>query len=147
MEQDYDPDIQSFKQLQLQYPNENPRSEMITAESKNVKIFYANWNQYFLEDGILYKSPDPKPRTSRYVVPQSFRRQVMCFLHRNPLAGHLGMKRAVSSGVQRFYWPWMRAERYVKTCLRCEMSKPGPGKGKTGFKQEIAGYRNERMPL
>ena len=146
-EQDNDPDIQSFKRLLLQYPEGKPAAKLLSAESKDVKIFYSNWDQYFLEKGILYKSPEPANRTPRYVVPISFRKQVMYFLHRNPLAGHMGMKRTINAAVRRFYWPRMRADlqRYVKTCLRCEMSKPGPGKGKSGLKQEIAGYRNERI--
>ena len=58
-EQDCDPDIQSFKQLLLQYPDRKPAAKMISAESKYVKIFYSNWDQYYLEKDILYKSPDP----------------------------------------------------------------------------------------
>ena len=62
-EQDNDPDIQSFKRLLLQYPEGKPAAKLLSAESKDVKIFYSNWDQYFLEKGILYKSPEPANRT------------------------------------------------------------------------------------
>ena len=96
---------------------------------------------------MLDKSPEPTKRTLCYVVLISFHRQVMNFLHRNSLAGNVGMKQTINTAVLRFYWPQMRAnlQRYVETCLHCEMTKQGPGKGKSGLKQEIARYRNERI--
>ena len=72
-----------FKRLLLQYPEGKPAAKLLSAESKDVKIFYSNWDQYFLEKGILYKSPEPANRTPRYVVPISFQKQVMYFIHNN----------------------------------------------------------------
>jgi len=68
-------------------------------------------------------------------------------LHENPAAGHFGVHRTTAAATRRFYWPRMRADiqRYVKSCLRCEMAKAGPGKGKTPLHQEISGARNERV--
>ena len=76
-EQDQDPDIQSFAQLLRQYPDGKPAAKLISAESKDVKIFYSNWDQYFLEKGVLYNSPEPTKWTPRYMVSISFRMQVM----------------------------------------------------------------------
>ena len=63
--------------------------------------------------------------------------------------GHLGMFRTISAAVKRFYWPRMRADvrLYIKCCMRCEMSKPGPGKGKMPLVQEISGACNERVAM
>ena len=46
-----------------------------------------------------------------------------------------------------FIGPLMKADivRFVESCLRCELTKPGPGKGRTRLKQELSGYRNERV--
>ena len=105
------------------------------------------WGEFTINKGILYRLPADRAKGLRYVVPVAFRRQVLYYVHRSIGAGHMGMYRTTNAAVRRFYWPNMRADiqRYVRSCLRCEMTKPGPGKGKAPLIQEPAGYRNERI--
>ena len=148
-EQGRDPDISSFVKLLQKYTGERPGSDIIKPESQDVKLFWTMWDEFFIRDDILYRQADPKHWSSRYVVPLKFRSHILCYLHRNPLMAHLGVYRTTSAAVKRFYWPRMRADirRYIKSCLRCEMSKPGPGKGKMALIQEIAGAPNERVAM
>ena len=146
-QQELDDDIRSFKRLLLKYTGERPPKEVIIPESQDVKLFWTSWEDFFIQNDILYRYPKPLHDVNRYVVPLRFRSQILSYLHRNPLAGHFGVYRTINAAVRRFYWPRMRADvrRYVKSCMRCEMSKPGPGIGKWPLTQEIAGAPNERV--
>ena len=146
-EQENDEDLARFKSLLREYGSEKPSAKVMAPESKDVKLYYSKWDEFTLQQEVLYRLPQAKYDHLRYVVPLRFRNQVLCYLHRNPLAGHFGIYRTTAAAVRRFYWPRMRADikRYVKCCLRCEMAKPGPGKGKMPLIQEISGARNERV--
>ena len=148
-QQNQDQDISAFKALLLKYPDERPGRKIISRESGDVKLYWTLWDDFCVENDILYRLADPKTRINRYVVPLRLRSRVLKYLHMNPMSGHFGVYRTINAAVRRFYWPRMRADirRYVQCCMRCEMSKPGPGKGKMPLLQEISGTRNERVAM
>ena len=131
------------------YPSSErrPPKSAVAAETKEQKTLLSLWGEFVINKGILYRIPAERNQGLRYVVPLAFRRQVLYYVHRGIGAGHMGMYRTTNAAVRRFYWPNMRADiqRYVRSCLRCEMTKAGPGKGKASLIQEPAGYRNERI--
>ena len=100
--------------------------------NKSLKVYYTDLKMMSLTDFI--------------VVPLHRRKQVLQYLHQLPAAGHFGVHRTTAAATRHFYWPRMRndIQRFVKSCLRYEMAKAGPGKGKS-LHQEISGARNERV--
>ena len=142
-----DLDVSSFIRLIREYGDTRPPNSVIASETKDVKVFCTMWNDFTLLNGVLYRLSSNEASQLRYVVPHHRRAQVLDYLHRNPAAGHLGVTRTTKAATRRFFWPRMRPDiiRYIKSCLRCEMAKPGPGKGKSRLRQEISGARNERI--
>ena len=147
--QQEDSDIKKFMEWveTYQYHERRPPKTLVSPESKEQKTLLSLWGEFVITDGILYRIPADWVDGARYVVPRAFRRQVLYYVHRSVGAGHMGMYRTTNAAVRRFYWPNMRADiqRYIRSCLRCEMTKAGPGKGKSRLVQEISGYRNERI--
>jgi len=146
-DQRQDHDICALLRLKEAYSSSKPPNTVLASHTKDVKLFCTKWDEFTIINGVLYRENTADSMQLRYVVPQHRRPQVLSYLHRNPAAGHLGVNRTTRAAVRRFYWPRMRTDvlRYIKCCLRCEMAKPGPGKGKTRLHQEISGARNERV--
>ena len=142
-----DDDVQTFIQLKKKYVDEKPPAQLMSALSKDVKLYWTRWEEYELISGVLYRLGSGDKDRLCYVVPLHRRKQVLQYLHSNPVAGHFGVYRTSAAATRRFYWPRMRADirRYVKSCLTCERAKAGPGKGRSPLKQEISGARNERI--
>ena len=125
-------DVAAFLTMKKMFPNERPLATSILSASKEVKLFWTKWEEYKVVEGILYQlKPDDNDRLC-YVIPLHRRQQVLQYLHQIPDAGHFGVHHTTAAAIRRFYWPRMRndIQRFVKSCLRCEMAKAGPGKGK-----------------
>ena len=103
--QDKDPGIAAVKEWLRTYGDSGPPKKLIEPETKEVKRMVSIWNQLVLSEGILYKRASEGHTTLRYVVPHAFRRQIMVYLHRSPLAGHMGIYRTTCAAIRRFYWP------------------------------------------
>ena len=147
--QQEDSDIRRFMEWVETYQTHEtrPSKELITPETKEQKVLLSLWGEFVIKHGVLYRIPSDWHHGLHYVVPMGFRKQVLYYVHRNIAAGHMGVYRTTNAAVRRFYWPNMRADiqLYVHSCLRCEMTKPGPGKGKAPLVQELSGFRNERI--
>ena len=81
-----DPDIRAFMELLTEHPNAKPGLEVIRPLSQNVKLFWGMWDDFFIENDVLYRHPDQNCGINRFVVPLRLRRQVLVLLHNNPLA-------------------------------------------------------------
>ena len=60
-------------------------------------------------------------------LPESVVSQVLCAIHNNPSAGHLGVSKTLEKVRRRFYWHGMRedVEMHVRRCVPCaEVNDP-----------------------
>ncbi|KZV57841.1 hypothetical protein F511_03410 [Dorcoceras hygrometricum] len=76
--------------------------------------------KYWIEDGILYA------KGSRAYIPTgALRNELLKETHDSQWAGHPGVNRMMALLSRQFYWPKMEqdVERYVKTCLVCQLDK------------------------
>ena len=62
---------------------------------------------------------------NRIVVPESYRSEIMKFVHRSATAGHMGNNRTWRRARNNFWWPRMKQEieKFVQSCEECGVNK------------------------
>ena len=95
----------------------------VWAKNKRLSAFWSCWENLFIVDGILVKSPQNPRNVPNYavVVPEKLVHQVMSGLHCSSFGGHLGISKTISRAKDRFYWPQMRRciRTFVQSCRVC----------------------------
>jgi len=95
----------------------------VWANNKHLSAFWSCWDNLFIVDGILVKSPQNPRNVPNYavVVPEKLVHQVMSGLHCSSFGGHLGISKTISRAKGRFYWPQMRRciRTFVQSCRVC----------------------------
>ena len=95
----------------------------VWAKNKHLSAFWSCWDNFFIVDGILVKSPKNPRNVLNYavVVPEKLVHQVMSGLHCSSFGGHLGISKTISRAKNRFYWPQMRRciRTFVQSCRVC----------------------------
>ena len=124
----------NLQQAQLEDPNIAKVIEIKTsgfpkppyfvwANNKHLSAFWSCWDNLFIVDGILVKSPQNPRNVPNYavVVPEKLVHQVMSGLHCSSFGGHLGISKTISRAKDRFYWPQMRRciRTFVQSCRVC----------------------------
>ena len=88
-------------------------------------------DQFFIEEGKLYKLELPRnkklqrvlPLTHRLCVPQAFREAILHIYH--DVLGHCGKRRFLLALMSKFYWRslYTDAQKHVTVCDVCQKSK------------------------
>ena len=130
----------AFIALKRTHGLDKPSIDIITPHTKDVKLFWSMWEPVSARRGhtiSFYRGPaGPTTICSATPSQDSGSHNISTVM---PVAGHFGVYRTTAAAVRHFYWPRMQADvhRYIKTCLRCEMSKTGPRRHKAPLCQEI----------
>ena len=105
----------------------------IVRENANVQQDSNSRVQFFLKDGLLYRSWSPKGSQpgdirscEQLMLPQQCRELVMRLSHDVPMAGHLGITKMKDRILQRYYWPGIFKDvaNYCRGCEVCQRSTP-----------------------
>ncbi len=128
-----------------------PVRPQLSLESAETRQILAQWAELEVRNKILYRwkiSPNKK-KTLQYVIPIAMRRDVMYFCHGHKASGHFGKRKTIERLARRYYWPGMTTDmlRWISTCPKCCLSKPGPGMGKMPLSQELYGVRFARVAV
>lgn len=85
----------------------------------SLKPFWTDRSDFFLNDGIIYKS-------QRLYIPKSMRKQMLILLHE----GHFGIQKTLNRAATILYWPGISKdiEDMVKTCDVCIRHRRGQQK-------------------
>ena len=78
---------------------------------------------FYLEDGILFRSFSVNNRTTEQVcVPSELRSAVLKTAHDLILAGHCGARKTLARLRERFHWPGVTIDvaKYVASCQKCQ---------------------------
>ena len=105
-----------------------PSQEDWQSQSKEVKDLWKGREQYFLEEGILWKKWEGENGTkNKLVVPKGLRELVMTLGHENVMAGHFASEKTLDKVREHYFWPGMTGdiETFVKGCLSCAKNKGG----------------------
>lgn len=64
-------------------------------------------------------------QTRLYLPEAELRKRLLHEFHDTPLAGHKGVRATMAELQKKYFWPCMDVdvEDYVKTCVKCQMSK------------------------
>ena len=118
-------------------------------ETKEVEKYLKQWPYLVIVDQVLCRhapvSPelwlDPsQPEYSlQRLVPTCIRRDIFSALH-NREASHMGYRKVYPLVQSRFFWAGMSVDvqDWLRSCLKCQQFKPGPGPGRLPLRQEIA---------
>ena len=114
----HDLDISAMELRVLQ--STDPTLERARNEIKSGKS-----SDYFLQDGLLYKTwvrSGYEGTVEQLVLPQSCRGLVLQLAHSIPLAGHLSKVKMTNQIFQRFYWSTVYKDvaRYCRACIACQ---------------------------
>ena len=113
------------------YKEENiPYSQQVPAS-----ISKEHSNEFFLENGILYKETEPdRPYNPDrlLVIPKSLRKGLLYQTHDAPLSAHLGIARTYEKIKSKYFWPnlYTIVKDYVTSCKTCSKRKRDYGKVK-----------------
>jgi transposase InsO family protein len=86
----------------------------------------------------------------QYVLPSTYRNQVLTLLHNDQLAGHLGFKLTLARVKDRFYWASLHlsVERWCKRfCKECQKRNQPTRRPKGPMKTYVVGKPLERISL
>ncbi|XP_063442388.1 uncharacterized protein LOC134722696 [Mytilus trossulus] len=129
-----------------------PQWQEISHLSKIHKAYWAQWDRLVVVDGILYRkwiNTITNTQSLQYILPHTFRREVLKLLHDDPLAGHMGIKRTGARVRHRFYWVGYQTfvDKYCQRCIECQKRK-GPSKGtRASMKTYVVGETMDRVAI
>ncbi|XP_065442585.1 uncharacterized protein LOC135981871 [Chrysemys picta bellii] len=97
--------------------------------------------RFLWEKGFLYREWAPPGKMEsggirrQLVVPQKYRRQLLCRAHDIPLSGHQGTWRTQQRLLRSFYWPgvFVTVRQYCGSCDPCQRGRKAWDKGKTAL--------------
>ena len=127
-----------------------PSQDEVAAMSPEAKSYWISWDLLTLEDGILYKKFVPqvgKQHKLLYIVPHSFREEVLHLAHNNISGGHLGIHKTVSKIKMKMYWYKLRLDvkLHIAGCAICQTRKNPSKKIKLPMHMQITGSPMDRI--
>lgn len=131
---------------------ERPAWAEVSAMSPETKLYWKEWNQLFVEEGVLKRKwllPNSRLWYVQTIVPRGMRERLLKESHDNVTGGHLGVKKTLSKLRQRFYWVNMRrdVQEWCRVCSVCN-SKKGPAKrGRAPIQVYQVGAPMERVAV
>ena len=82
-------------------------------------------SEYSIDNGLLYRTPNPETRQLYIPSITSLRQRVMREHHDSVIYGHLGIHKTVQAISRSFYWPKLLSDvqAYIRSCPTCQRSK------------------------
>jgi transposase InsO family protein/predicted aspartyl protease len=124
----------------------------ISALSRGVKSYWAQWDRLDLREGVLYRQwLEHNTNATRWqlLMPLSLQDTVLTMLHNDPTSGHLGVTKTIARVRSRFFWDGYRQsiENWCRNCQICQARKPPQRKPKGKMQQYLVGEPMERVAL
>ncbi|KAF7648018.1 hypothetical protein LDENG_00163380 [Lucifuga dentata] len=121
--QEADPDIAPIR-MWMEANGERPPWVTVSPCSPATKMYWSQWKQLYIRDGILVRRFYCLDATQFYpqvVLPCVFRPDVMRQMHEGQVGGHFGVERTVARLQTRYFWYWMREDvaLWCGTCTSC----------------------------
>ena len=111
--------------LRLAQLSEFKETEEISEEPKELVKPVVRWFQ-----GVLCRFSRAVKATAegveikkQIVVPEKYRKRLLCLAHESHLAGHFGVNKTMGKLCENFFWPGIRKDvkRYVRSCRTCQV--------------------------
>ena len=124
-----DPEVSPLLSF-LQQGSRKPDWGQVATESQATKLYWAQWEQLRMSDGILQRHWEPRDGTEGKwlnVIPQSLRDSMLAEAHGSVSSGHMGIKKTLQRLRKRSYWVGMRRD-VQEWCRMCDVcaAKKGP---------------------
>ena len=124
-----DPEIAPLLSF-LQQGSRKPDWEQVSADSRVTKLYWAQWEQLRMSNGILQRRWESTNGTEGKwlnVIPQSLRDSILAEAHGSVSSGHMGVKKTLQRLRKRSYWVGMRrdVQEWCRVCHVCA-AKKGP---------------------
>ena len=121
--QQNDVDVGPIVRMRLQSADQPP-FDAIRSESKNTKIYWAQWPRLVIRDGVVYRVSFDKvgrPNGLQLLTPTSLRCEIIDCVHTGLTGSHIGVARTMAQLSRRSWWTGWRADvrRQLKRCSRC----------------------------
>jgi len=122
-EQQEDPEIGPIVKLRLSSEDQPPIEQML-AESEITKIYWSQWNQLVVKDGLVHRvwtGKHGKPDQLQLLAPKKHRTEGMKQCHTGMTGGHMGTRKTLDQVQRRFYWLTWKGDtaRYCRQCVEC----------------------------
>ena len=131
---------------------EKPKWPDISHLSQAHKTYWSQYDRPVSQDGILYRkwiNITTNETNLQYILPNTYRNQVLLLLHNDQLAGHLGFKRTLARVKHRFYWAGYHVfiERCCRRCKECQGRNRPTRRVQGEMKTYIVGEPLKRVSL
>jgi len=122
-EQLSDPEIGPVLQLRLSCEAQPP-IEALTSELEATKVYWSQWDQLTVHNGVLcrrFYGKGSQSNVLQMIVPATPRSEVMRRCHSGIVGGHLGAKKTAYQVGRRFYWHHWQSDvkRFCQRCVVC----------------------------
>ena len=146
-----DTDVGPIVRMRLQ-SDEQPPFDSIRAESKNTKIYWAQWPRLVVRDGVVYRiTLDKAGRPSRLqlLVPTSLRSEMIDCVHNGLTGSHSGVARTMTQLFRGSWWSGWRSDfrRQLKRCSRCSPYHRGRLSRHGQLQRTLVGDVSERLSV
>ncbi len=137
----------------LEKQESRPKWEKVSAESTDLKTIWGQWERLRIRNGLLMRTwvdeLDPDVEKFQFVVPSTYRSEVLRHHHDSPVGGHLGVPKTVEKIRPLFYWPSLTrsVRQHIRCCDACAALKSPPSPARAPMGTFISGSRGERVSL
>ena len=116
----------------LERSSQKPDWQEVASTSRTTKLYWAQWEQLRLNDGILqraWESNNGLEKRWLNVIPQALRESTLAEAHGSVASGHFGIKRTLLRLRRSSYWVGMRqdVQEWCRVCEVCA-AKKGPSR-------------------
>ena len=120
-------------------------------KSKDLKTYWARWDQIDKEDGLWRFKWDRKGEvTWKWILPEIHRKRIILEYHENKLAGHFNVRKTEDAlSRSPYYIPGLRklALQVLSNCEVCEKTKPTLRHNKAPMKTTVADRPMQRVAI
>ena len=133
--------------------DEKPKWVEISHLSQVYQTYWSQYNRLVVINETLYRKWLPISTDTetnfQYVLPSTYRNQVLTLLHNDQLAGQLGFKRTLARAKDIFYWVSLHlsVEKWCKRCIECQKRNQPTRHPKGQMKTYIVGEPLARISL
>ena len=81
--------------------------------------YWSQWRCLVYKDGLIFRLWEDERTGQQLCLPRKLAPQVLCALHDNPSAGHLGVTKTLERVQKHFHWLGVRedVENHVRICV------------------------------
>ena len=132
--------------------NEKPAWQEISRESPNFKVYWSEWENLNLANGVLYlqhySEGQDKPKKV-LVLPESLRAEALTHLHNARVSGHLGRTKTLQKVKERYFWVGSTTyvAKWCRECTVCQKKQKSKRSQGAPMKTYNVGAPLERMAV